>query len=113
MSLFVLSTSAQPYPTLKKLCRAEDRVENDREFEFTFSSGRVGSGPATWGQQAIWHVVRHLGDDAARYNVSGGTPLSTPLPVARVGAVVRELALLHDSLRTRLHETGGGLEQSV
>jgi len=27
--------------------------------------------------------------------------------------VVRELALLHDSLRTRLHETGGGLEQSV
>ena len=89
-------------------------MDSDRQFEFAFSSGRAGSGPATWGQQAKWDVIRSLGGDAVRYNVSGGAPLSTPLPVARIGEVVRELTLLHDSLRTRLHATdAGGLEQSV
>lgn len=89
-------------------------METDREFEFAFSSGRSGSGPATWGQHAIWDVVRHLGSDAARYNVAGGSPLSPPVPVARIGDMVRDLVLLHDSLRTRLREVDGGqLEQTV
>lgn len=88
-------------------------METEREFEFAFSSGRAGSGPATWGQHAIWDVVRSLGDDAARYNVSGGAPLSTPLPVARVGDLVAQLTRAHDSLRTRLHGTGDGMLEQV
>ncbi|MET7426711.1 condensation domain-containing protein [Dactylosporangium sp. NPDC005555] len=82
--------------------------------EYTFSGGRAGSGPATWGQQAIWDVVRNLGSDAARYNVSGGMPLPSPVPAARVEAAVRDLVLLHESLRTRLRPAGDGrLDQVV
>jgi hypothetical protein len=89
-------------------------VQTDGELEFAFAAGRAGSGPATWGQRAIWDVVRHLGTDAARYNVSGGTPLAAPLPRSRVEAMVRDLLLLHDSLRTSLGPAGGGgLTQTV
>src|SRR5690349_20539746 len=40
--------------------------------DFAFAGARSGSGPATWGQSAIWDAVRRLGADAARYNVSVG-----------------------------------------
>lgn len=89
------------------------RVETDRRLEFGFSSGRAGSGPATWGQHKIWDVVRNLGTDAARYNVTGGTPLSPALPLQRVEQLVAELVLFHDSLRTRLHQADSGLDQVV
>jgi hypothetical protein len=86
----------------------------DRRSEVAFSGGRAGSGPATWGQQAIWDVVRHLGTDAARYNVSGGVPLPAPVPAWRVEAAVRDLVLLHESLRTRLRTADDGrLDQVV
>ena len=90
------------------------QVGTDRRSEFAFSGGRSGSGPATWGQQAIWDVVRSLGTDAARYNVSGGMPLPAAVPVDRVEAAVRELVLLHESLRTRLRTADDGrLDQVV
>lgn len=76
--------------------------------EFAFSGGRSGSGPATWGQSAKWNVVRDLGTDAARYNVTGGSPVPTPVPVARIADVVRDLVLLHDSLRTKLRTGDDG-----
>lgn len=85
----------------------------DRRSEVAFSGGRAGSGPATWGQQAIWDVVRNLGTDAARYNVSGGLPLPSPVPAGRVEAAVRDLVLLHESLRTRLRTTGDGRVEQV
>ncbi|MGI5186000.1 condensation domain-containing protein [Dactylosporangium sp. CA-152071] len=89
-------------------------IQADRRSEVTFSGGRAGSGPATWGQQAIWDVVRNLGTDAARYNVSGGMPLPSPVPADRVEAAVRSLVLLHESLRTRLRSADDGrLEQVV
>ena len=81
---------------------------------FAFSAGRAGSGPATWGQHAIWDVVRNLGTDAARYNVSAGGAVDPGLPVARIVEGLSELSVLHDSLRTTLHADGsGGLVQRV
>lgn len=83
------------------------------ESEFAFAGARSGTGPATWGQSAIWAVARRLGADAARYNVSGGLPLDPPLPVDRLGALVRRLLLRHDSLRTVLTPDGDRLAQVV
>ena len=77
-------------------------------------SARAGTGPATWGQRAIWGVVTRLGDDAPRYNVPVALPVGPPRPVSRVLADVTELLLLHDSLHTRFLSDGGdGLEQVV
>ncbi|MEE1729034.1 MULTISPECIES: condensation domain-containing protein [Streptomyces] len=77
-------------------------------------SARAGTGPATWGQRAIWGVVSRLGDDAPRYNLPVELPVSPPRPVARVLADLTELLLLHDSLHTRFLPHGeDGLEQVV
>ncbi|MFD3538126.1 condensation domain-containing protein [Streptomyces sp. NPDC058662] len=77
-------------------------------------SARAGTGPATWGQRAIWGVVTRLGDDAPRYNLRLDLPVSPPRPATRVLADVTELLLLHDSLHTRLLPVGeDGLEQVV
>lgn len=90
---------------------AEDRT-------IRLDSARAGSGPATWGQRAIWGVVSRLGDDAPRYNLPVELPVSPPRPAGRVLADLTELLLLHDSLHTRFlprREDGGedGLEQVV
>lgn len=92
------------------------RAEQDHPdfVTFAFSAGRAGSGPATWGQHAIWDVVRNLGIDAARYNVSAGGAVDPGLPAKQIIEALRELLLLHESLRTTLHVDGsGGLVQRV
>ncbi|MFE5630697.1 condensation domain-containing protein [Streptomyces sp. NPDC056543] len=83
-------------------------------------SARAGTGPATWGQRAIWGVVTRLGDDAPRYNLRLDLPLAPPRTAARVLADLTELLRMHDSLRTRLLPNGAdgvdgvdGLEQVV
>ncbi|WP_042433068.1 condensation domain-containing protein [Streptacidiphilus anmyonensis] len=80
----------------------------------TLDRARAGTGPATWGQRAIYGVVTRLGDDAPRYNLPVELPVTPPRPVSRVLADLRELLWLHDSLHTRLLSDGGdGLEQVV
>ena len=77
-------------------------------------SARAGTGPATWGQRAIWGVVTRLGDDAPRYNVPIDLPVTPPRPVSRVIADLTELLQLHDSLHTRFLSNGAdALEQVV
>ncbi|MFF7726693.1 condensation domain-containing protein [Streptomyces sp. NPDC008001] len=77
-------------------------------------SARAGTGPATWGQRAIWGVVTRLGDDAPRYNLRLDLPLAPPRPASRVLADLAELLRMHDSLHTRLLPDGeDGLEQVV
>lgn len=77
-----------------------------------FSSGSSGTGPATWGQQAIWDAVSKLGVDSYRYNVCIGFPVQPGIPVPRVLAAVARLTGLYESLRTRLEPDGsGGLRQ--
>jgi Condensation domain len=80
-------------------------VSTSRSLEIGFSSGSSGTAQATWGQHAIWDVVRTLGADAARYNVSVCAPVVPGLPEALVVDSVRQLFDLHDSLRTRLLPT--------
>ena len=73
------------------------RVEN-----VGFSSGSSGTGPATWGQQAIWDAVTKLGPEAHRYNICIGFPVEPGIPVDQVLEAVPKLLQLHESLRTRL-----------
>ncbi|MFJ9453968.1 condensation domain-containing protein [Kitasatospora sp. NPDC101447] len=71
--------------------------------EIAFSSGRAGSGPATWGQHAIWDAVRRLAPaDAPRYNITTAAPLDPGLPLPVVLGALEQLLHLHDSLHTRL-----------
>ena len=77
-----------------------------------FSSGSSGTGPATWGQQAIWDAISKLGADAYRYNVCIGFPVEPSIPVPQVLDAVEKLLHLHQSLRTRLVlEDSGRLSQ--
>ncbi|MED7954999.1 condensation domain-containing protein [Kitasatospora sp. NPDC058406] len=84
--------------------------------DISFSNGRSGSGPATWGQQAIWDVVNRLTPaDRPRYNITTASPVDPGVPVQTTLDALRDLLHLHDSLHTRLHpdESGTGLRQTV
>ncbi|MET8544040.1 condensation domain-containing protein [Kitasatospora sp. NPDC004799] len=83
--------------------------------EIAFSSGRTGSGPATWGQRAIWDAVRQLPPaDAPRYNIATAAPLDPGLPLPVLLTALERLLHLHDSLHTRLLPDGdGGLRQVI
>ncbi|GHF70516.1 hypothetical protein GCM10018790_55590 [Kitasatospora xanthocidica] len=82
--------------------------------EIAFSSGRSGSGPATWGQQAIWDAVRRLPPaDAPRYNITTAAPLDPGLPLPVVLGALEQLLHLHDSLHTRLLPDGDGRLRQV
>ncbi|MFD8780784.1 non-ribosomal peptide synthetase condensation domain protein [Kitasatospora sp. NPDC059599] len=71
--------------------------------EIVLSSGRSGSGPATWGQRAIWDAVRRLAPaDAPRYNITTAAPLDPGLPLPVILGALEHLLHLHDSLHTRL-----------
>ncbi|MFE6052297.1 condensation domain-containing protein [Kitasatospora sp. NPDC056446] len=83
--------------------------------EIALSSGRAGSGPATWGQQAIWDAVRRLPPaDAPRYNITTAAPLDPGLPLPALLDALERLLHLHDSLHTRLLPAeDGSLRQVV
>ncbi|PYC77195.1 non-ribosomal peptide synthetase condensation domain protein [Streptomyces tateyamensis] len=81
--------------------------------DLLFTAGRSGSGPATWGQQAIWSTLAALDPaDTPRYNVAAAAPLEPGLPRAVVLAALQQLLHLHDALHTRLVAgPDGGLRQ--
>ncbi|MFG2917135.1 condensation domain-containing protein [Kitasatospora sp. NPDC048298] len=83
--------------------------------QIAFSSGRTGSGPATWGQRAIWDAVRQLPPaDAPRYNIATAAPLDPGLPLPVLLTALQQLLHLHDSLHTRLlPDESGCLRQVV
>ncbi|WP_406114856.1 condensation domain-containing protein [Kitasatospora purpeofusca] len=91
-------------------------MTTSRQLEIPFADGRSGSGPATWGQRAIWDVVNRLAPaDRPRYNIGTATPLDPGLPLPVVLAALGHLPHLHDSLHTRLlpEPDGPGLRQTV
>ncbi|MFF1908151.1 condensation domain-containing protein [Kitasatospora sp. NPDC058218] len=78
-------------------------MTTSQQLEIVLSSGRSGTGPATWGQQAIWDAVSRLPPaDAPRYNITASAPLDPGLPVPVVLGALEGLLRLHDSLHTRL-----------
>jgi hypothetical protein len=85
-------------------------MSTNRDLDITFTGGSTGTGAATWGQHAIWDVVRTLGSDAARYNVSVCLPVDPGMPVPAVLDALRQLCYLHDSLRS---DDAGQLTQIV
>ncbi|MEV7777438.1 condensation domain-containing protein [Kitasatospora sp. NPDC088351] len=90
-------------------------MTTSQQLEITFSSGRSGTGPATWGQQAIWDAVGKLTPaDAPRYNVTASSPLDPGVPVPVVLDALTHLLHLHDGLHTRLlRDDDGRLRQTV
>ncbi|MFD0277700.1 condensation domain-containing protein [Kitasatospora sp. NPDC127111] len=90
-------------------------MTTSQQLEIILASGRSGTGPATWGQQAVWDAVGRLSPaDAPRYNITTAAPLDPGLPVPVVLAALTDLLQLHDSLHTRLHaDDAGRLWQTV
>ncbi|MER5352493.1 condensation domain-containing protein [Kitasatospora sp. NPDC002551] len=91
-------------------------MTTSRQLEIPFTDGRSGSGPATWGQRAIWDVVnRSAPADRPRFNITTAAPLDPGLPLPAVLDALGHLLHLHDSLHTRLlpEPDGTGLRQQV
>ncbi|MFB7473465.1 condensation domain-containing protein [Kitasatospora sp. NPDC056184] len=78
-------------------------MTTSRQLEIPFADGRSGSGPATWGQRAIWDVVnRSAPADRPRFNIGTAAPLDPGMPLPAVLDALGHLLHLHDSLHTRL-----------
>jgi Condensation domain len=88
-------------------------MSTSRDLEIEFAGGDAGTAVATWGQHAIWDVVRTLGSDAPRYNVSVSSAVTPAMPVAHIVDSIRPLIGMHESLRTRLRMEDGVLRQIV
>ncbi|WP_327674777.1 condensation domain-containing protein [Kitasatospora sp. NBC_00458] len=91
-------------------------MTTSRPLEISFSNGRSGSGPATWGQQAIWDAINRLTPgDRPRYNITTAAPVDPGVPLQTTLDALGALLHLHDTLHTRLHpdEHGPGLRQTV
>ncbi|MFJ7243800.1 condensation domain-containing protein [Kitasatospora sp. NPDC098652] len=82
--------------------------------EIAFSSGRSGTGPATWGQRAIWDAVHRLPPaDVPRYTIATAAPLDPGLPLPGLLDALARLLHLHDSLHTRLLPAPDGALRQV
>ncbi|CAL9649541.1 condensation domain-containing protein [Streptomyces sp. enrichment culture] len=77
-----------------------------------FRAGHSRTGPMTWGQRAIWEVIRWLPPDDDSLNQLGWAPVRSAT-VAQVCDTVRLLVERHESLRTTYTEHDGGLVQNV
>ncbi|MFE5241242.1 MULTISPECIES: condensation domain-containing protein [unclassified Streptomyces] len=77
-----------------------------------FHAGHPRTGPMTWGQRAIWEVIRWLPPDDDSLNQIGWAPVGSAT-VAQVCDMVRLLVERHESLRTTYAEHDGGLVQHV
>ncbi|MEV6977497.1 non-ribosomal peptide synthetase condensation domain protein [Kitasatospora sp. NPDC093806] len=91
-------------------------MTTSRQLEISLAGGRSGSGPATWGQRAIWDIVNRLAPgDRPRFNIATSAPIDPGLPLPVVLDALGHLLHLHDSLHTRLLPApdGAGVHQIV
>lgn len=78
----------------------------------TFSGLPEWTGPATWGQRAIWLPLRWYAPYDHYFNIGTVLTLGSGLPAADVVAVLSALMERHESLRTRFgHAEDGSLRQ--
>lgn len=73
----------------------------------------AGRGPLTWGQQAIWSVLRRLPDDDHSMNLRRTCPVPTAVSWEQLRDAVRALIERHESLRTVFVRHGQTLVQRV
>lgn len=78
-----------------------------------FTAGADRSGPFTWGQTAIWDVLRWLPPGDTSLNQSEVLPVPAGRTADQVAAALRELIERHDSLRSLYREESGTLTQHV
>jgi hypothetical protein len=71
------------------------------------------SAPMTWGQVAIWDVLKWLSPDGASLNMPAVLLTPPGTTVALVFNVIRQLVLRHESLRTGYMSIDGDLRQCV
>ncbi|MBM9624169.1 condensation domain-containing protein [Streptomyces zhihengii] len=71
------------------------------------------SAPLTWGQRAIWEVVRWLGARAGDLNMVEVCPLTAGTGLPAVTTALTRLLERHESLRTRMRDDGDGPRQDV
>ncbi|MFD0427382.1 condensation domain-containing protein [Streptomyces zhihengii] len=69
--------------------------------------------PLTWGQRAIWEVVRWLGARAGDLNMVEVCPLTAGTGLPAVTTALTRLLERHESLRTRMRDDGDGPRQDV
>ncbi|MFJ9890641.1 condensation domain-containing protein [Streptomyces sp. NPDC091287] len=77
-----------------------------------FHEGSSRTGPMTWGQRAIWEVIRWLPPDDDSLNQLGWAPVGSAT-VEQVCDMVRLLVERHESLRTTYTEDDDCLTQHV
>jgi hypothetical protein len=78
-----------------------------------FRAVGAGPGPLTWGQLAIWEVLRWLPPDDSSLNITGSCAVPPGVALPEVLAAVGALVQRHDSLRSRYFDTTHGPRQQV
>ncbi|WP_433074067.1 condensation domain-containing protein [Dactylosporangium sp. CA-052675] len=78
-----------------------------------FRAEGAGPGPLTWGQLAIWEVLRWLPAHDASLNITGSCAVPAGVALPDVRAAVGALVERHDSLRSRYFDTPDGPRQQV
>ncbi|MGH3415254.1 MAG: condensation domain-containing protein [Actinocrinis sp.] len=71
------------------------------------------SGPATWGQRAIWYPIEWYAPHDHYFNLGRVLTLGSGLAPADLAAVVREAVVRHPALRTSFAAPDGSLRQTL
>lgn len=71
----------------------------------TFTGGRSGDAPLTWGQRAIWHAIGRTAPNDHYFNIGRVLPLAdrgAPVDLPRLAGALTALLVRHEALRTRI-----------
>lgn len=89
-------------------------LDRSRRIRVGVAGARSGEGPVTWGQWAIRSAMRDVEPDHHVFNLCLTGLLEQPVRLDTALGAVRDLLLLHDSLRTRiLTGPDGGMRQRL
>ncbi|WSY28914.1 condensation domain-containing protein [Streptomyces sp. NBC_00887] len=81
------------------------RTPADARTTVSFTGGRSGDAPLTWGQRAIWHAIGRTAPNDHYFNIGRVLPLAdrgTPVDLPRLAGAVAALLVRHEALRTRI-----------
>ena len=81
------------------------RTPADPTTTVTFTGGRSGDAPLTWGQRAIWHAIGRTAPNDHYFNIGRVLPLAdrgAPVDLPRLAGALTALLVRHEALRTRI-----------